>query len=379
MKILSLLRFSAALAIAFAVAAVALAPAAAVGERRPTPSLEFLGEAIFPTGTVFDGTVVGGLSGITYDAERGVFYSLSDDRSEFGPARFYTLRVDLADGRLNPGDVTFTGVTTLLDAGGNPFPPFSLDPEGIALTEDDTLAVTSEGDAVRLIAPFVRLFDLAGRTVDSLPVPSYFLPTADGSSGIRNNLALESAGVTPNGNFLYAGMEGALVQDGPAASLTAGSPARLLRYNLRSGKSDKQFLYAVEPVAEPPVPAGAFTVSGLVELLPLTNRSLLALERSFSVGAGNTIRLYRVELGRAQDIDRFSSLAGLLGDIRPVEKTLLLDLDSLGITLDNVEGMAFGPELPDGRRSLVLVSDNNFSPAAFTQFLAFAYVEARPG
>jgi len=44
----------------------------------------------------------------------------------------------------------------------------------------------------------------------------------------------------------------------------------------------------------------------------------------------------------------------------------------LGIPLDNIEGMTFGPDLPDGRRSLVLVSDNNFSAAGFTQFLVFA-------
>jgi len=64
-----------------------------------------------------------------------------------------------------------------------------------------------------------------------------------------------------------------------------------------------------------------------------------------------------------------------LGSIKPVEKTLLLNLDSLGIPLDNVEGMTFGPDLADGRRSLVLVSDNNFAPAQFTQFLLFAYSE----
>jgi hypothetical protein len=58
--------------------------------------------------------------------------------------------------------------------------------------------------------------------------------------------------------------------------------------------------------------------------------------------------------------------------VRPAEKTLLIDLDTLGIPLDNVEGMAFGPDLPDGRRSLILVSDNNFAPAQFTQFLLFA-------
>jgi 3-phytase/alkaline phosphatase D len=35
--------------------------------------------------------------------------------------------------------------------------------------------------------------------------------------------------------------------------------------------------------------------------------------------------------------------------------------------------MAFGPLLPDGRQSLILVSDNNFNAAnQKTQFLAFA-------
>jgi hypothetical protein len=51
---------------------------------------------------------------------------------------------------------------------------------------------------------------------------------------------------------------------------------------------------------------------------------------------------------------------------------LLLDLSTLGIPLDNVEGMTLGPRLPDGRRSLVLVSDNNFAASQFTQFLLFA-------
>ena len=34
--------------------------------------------------------------------------------------------------------------------------------------------------------------------------------------------------------------------------------------------------------------------------------------------------------------------------------------------------MTLGPKLPDGRQSLVLVSDNNFAAAQFTQFLLFA-------
>jgi hypothetical protein len=45
---------------------------------------------------------------------------------------------------------------------------------------------------------------------------------------------------------------------------------------------------------------------------------------------------------------------------------------STGVSrVDNLEGMTFGPALPNGKRSLVLVSDNNFNPLQLTQFLAF--------
>jgi hypothetical protein len=192
---------------------------------------------------------------------------------------------------------------------------------------------------------------------------------------VRQNLAFEAAAVAPDGRHLFVGMENALVQDGPAATLAGGSPSRILRYNLATGRLDRQFVYVTDPVAEPPVPATNFSVNGLVELLPFNDEFMLSMERSFSVGApgtGNKIRLYDVSLRHADNVNGFDSLATLLAGIRPVQKTLLLDLDELGIPLDNVEGMTFGPDLPDGRRSLILVSDNNFSPAAFTQFLLFA-------
>jgi hypothetical protein len=49
----------------------------------------------------------------------------------------------------------------------------------------------------------------------------------------------------------------------------------------------------------------------------------------------------------------------------------VLDLSTLGIYLDNLEGMALGPRLPDGTQSLLLVSDDNFSNSQLTQFLLF--------
>jgi len=347
-------------AAAVALFAVALIPSPALA-KGPRVDLEFLGQAIVPTATTFQGTTVGGLSSITFDAQRDVFYAVSDDPSQFQPARFYTVALDLSDGHLSNGDVAFTDVTTLLAPGGQPYAPFSLDPEGLALTKDRELILTSEGFANSLVDPFVRRYALDGSFLGSLPVPQPFLPTADHSSGVRQNLAFESAGVPNNGRFLFTGTENALFQDGPAATVAGGSPARILRYNLQTGRLDRQWIYESDPVAQLPVPATQFSVNGLVELLPLNNQFLIAMERSFSVGVpgtGNTIKLYEVALPGASD--------------GTAQKTLLLDLDELGIPLDNVEGLTFGPRLPDGRRSVVLVSDNNFAASQFTQFLLFA-------
>jgi 3-phytase len=349
------------------------ATAAASGKQRG-PTLEFLGEEILPTGLQFEGTEVGGLSSIAYDAERDLYYVISDDQSVIDPARYYTFELDVADGNLDPGDVVVGDVTTLLDAAGLPFAAASFDPEGLALTKDDELVITSEGIATRLIPPWVRLFGLDGRQLEDLPVPLAFIPDAiPQTRGVRQNLGFESAATV--GPYFYTGSEGALVQDGPAAGIGVPSPARLLRYNLKTGRPDRQYVYVTDPIAEPPVPPTNFAVNGLVELLPLDKHSFLSMERSFSVGApdtGNTITLYTVEISGAQNVNGREKLTGTE---EPVTKELLLDLDALGIPLDNVEGMAFGPDLTDGRRTLVLVSDNNFAPAQFTQFLLFAFSE----
>lgn len=343
----------------------------------PGPTLQFLGEEILPTGLPFMGTEVGGLSSITYDAGSDRYYTISDDQSVINPARFYTLDIDVADGNLEPGDVVITGVTTLLNEAGMPFPAASFDPEGLALTKNGKLVVTSEGIAAALIPPWVRLFGLDGHQLADLPVPDQFIPAGSPQTkGVRQNLGFESG--TTVGPYFYTGSEGALVQDGPAAGVGVPSPARLLRYNLKTGRPDRQYLYWTDPIAEPPVPPTAFAVNGLVELLALDKHSFLSMERSFSVGApgtGNTIKLYTVEVSGARNVGGRPSLAGQLGHTRPVTKTLLLDLDDLGIPLDNVEGLTFGPDLADGRHSLVLVSDNNFAPSQFTQFLLFAYSE----
>jgi hypothetical protein len=344
-------------------------------------SYELLGTVNIPTGTQFASTEIGGLSSLTYDAKREVFYTISDDQGTIDPVRYYTLAIDVADGQLDPADINFLDVTFILDQNGAPYAPGSLDPEGLALAHEGQLYYTSEGFAGRTspVDPFVKRMNLNGRQTRSVVIPGKFLPDAGGTQGVRNNLAFESLNTTPNQRYLWTGVEGALFQDGPAADVGQESFARLLKYRLSSGRPGAEYVYVVNPVAEIPNPPDAFRVNGLVELLPLDNAgTMLAMERSFSVGAGNTVWLYEIETQGATDISGLFSLfpngiAAPPAPFTPVAKRLILDVEAdLGIEPDNLEGMAFGPPLADGRLPLVLVSDNNFSPGQATQFIVLA-------
>ena len=342
---------------------------------------ELIGTANIPTGTLFENTVIGGLSSITYDAARNVYYAISDDQGTLGPVRYYTLSIDVSGGQFDLDDIEFRDVTVILDPSGAPYPAGSLDPEGLVLAHNSQLYFSSEGFAARTppVNPFINRMNLNGKHNKSLVIPDEFIPT--GTQGVRNNLGFESLNVTPDQKTLVTASEGALVQDGPAADIGQSSLARILEYRLSSGKPGNQYVYVVNPVAEVPVPSTQFRVNGLVELLPLDNAgSMLALERSFSVGAegaGNTIWLYEIRTQEATDVSkRFS----LLNEVfTPVTKRLILNVEEdLGIEPDNIEGMAFGPALPDGRVPLILVSDNNFATTQTTQFIVLALELAEP-
>ncbi|MCT7985989.1 esterase-like activity of phytase family protein [Laspinema sp. A4] len=331
-----------------------------------TSPIEYLGEFKIPTGFIFQDTPLGGFSGITYDSQRNLYYALSDDRAIQGPARFYNVEI-----QLNPLVVTPIGVTPLVDQSSRPFPTYTVDPEGIALTRRDTLFISSEGDVVQDIQPFIKEFSREGKELLSLPIPDKFLP--QNGQGIRDNQAFESLTLSPSEQFLYTAIETALVQDGEPANLETGTPVRILQYDLTTGQPVQEFYYLTEPVqTEPKYPDG-LAIHSLVELLAWDETKLLSLERGFTEDVGNTVLLYEVSLEGATDIQSIDSLKEVnIQTIQPAQKRLLLDLQTLGIPVDNLEGMTFGPKLADGRQSLILVSDNNFNPLQVTQFLVFA-------
>lgn len=261
-----------------------------------------------------------------------------------------------------------------------------VDPEGLVVTRDGHLIVSCEGlgQPEPRIPPSIVEFGIRGDYVQRFVVPDRFVPNPTGpqTKGVRSNLGFEALTLTPDESRLFTASENALVQDGDVTSLEHRAMTRLIEYRRHNDTyvPHKEFMYPMEPVFKPSFEVG-LAVHGLTELIALGGNRLLALERTYVEEAGNSgrgenrIRLFRIDLAGATDISTVESLKDATGLV-PVTKTPFVDLSNLaGLSpdlapaLDNFEGMAFGPPLPDGRASLVLVSDDNFNPKQRTWFL----------
>lgn len=336
-------------------------------------SVEFLDEYHI-LDEAYGETKIGGLSALNYDPFSGNYYALSDDRAEFSPARFYTLKIELNENGVIPqiSQIQFTGVTTLKDATAEPFARGTVDLEGLGRSPRNSLFIASEGVTNRQIEPFIKEFDFDGNAMSSLRIPERFLPLSR-QQGIRDNLGFESLAIAApsiaaDDPFrIFVAPESSLIQD-TAADPDLPTPIRLLHYVVNPIGDPvliAEHLYPLEP--DPP---GAIA-NGLVELIALPQEGyLLSLERTFGVG-GAGAKLFQISLGNATDTYRIESLAGDPETVSPVRKTLLLDLRTLGIGLDNLEAMTLGPKFADGSQSLILMSDNNFSEDQVNQVLLF--------
>jgi hypothetical protein len=334
------------------------------------------GPLIVPYGARVDGFRVGGLSGISRAAD-GSYLAVVDNEGDT-PARVFRLAftVDARGVSPLPGKTLLqvpVAAVRLTGAGlsGNDFDGKNFDGEGIAVTAQSTLLIASE------IEPSVREFSPAGRLLGELPVPPLF--RAGKQHGTRSNLGFESVALSAAGGAgetVWTANERPLRQDVPEDDETRPSPVRLLRFDRRSGggagdgfTAGPQYVYEVERIRGKL--GHGFAVRGLSDLLALPDGDLLALEREYVFGRGFRIQLYRVSLAGATDVSGFESLQGK--SWKGVRKTLLFDFARAGFVADNLEGMTFGPDLPDGSRTLVLVSDNNFEPLQKTQIVALRW------
>jgi len=296
---------------------------------------------------------LGGLSGLSFDAACGIFYAVADDRGDLAPPRVYVFALEGDEGR--PRSVE---VVALRDRSGQLFDRGVLDAEGVALAPDGRLWISTEGINHLKVPPRILGFRLDGTLIDELEAPAHYLQ-GDGT-GVRSNHGFEGLTIAPGGSTVIAAVEAPLIQDGPIADLERGATTRLVMFDVATRRAVAERAYRVEPVPDVPVPETAYRSTGVSEILALDEHRVLVMERSFSAGVGNRVRLYLADLETGDDVTGSEALPA---DVEPVEKLLVADLADLGIDPDNLEGMTFGPPTADGRSTLVLVADNNFQPS----------------
>jgi hypothetical protein len=273
------------------------------------------------------------LSGIAWDGATRTLYAITDDAPRIIPIR------PSADYRTwTFGDPIAVTVAAEWDG------------EGIVLTDGGFIISNEFGPAI---------FELnrAGQSTGQIPVPAHF-------TRILRNRGFEALALSPDGRYLFAANESPLEGDGPQPSAAAGGLVRILRYD-RVARTTTEVAYRTDPI--PRAAEGADR--GVVEMVALSPTDLLVMERSFIPDFGNNVRIYRASVAGAMNV---LTVENLTDAARPVAKTLLVDLAELpdaefpeprqpqpNRILDNFEGMALGPALPDGRRILFVVSDDN--------------------
>ncbi|MFI1353190.1 esterase-like activity of phytase family protein [Streptomyces sp. NPDC020898] len=297
----------------------------------PAVSIDRFSDALDKT--TYDGTFVGNLSALAVD-RNGDLAALSDRSSLF---------------TLDRRTLSPTSVVPLADETGA-----ALDSEGLVVDRDGTRLVSSETE------PSVRRYSRDGRILDRLPVPDALKVTPAGRA--TANQTFEGLTLLPGGRTLLAAMEYAI----------AGDSTGTVRFQTweRHGKRfalGAQYAYRTD------------TGLGVPEVAATPDGRLLVLERGFTAGVGNTVRLYLADPRHATDTSGVENLTGQGDGVRLVRKTLLADIaacPTLGATakqpqpnplLDNIEGMVITGHA-HGALRVLLVSDDNQNAVQTTRF-----------
>ena len=73
--------------------------------------------------------------------------------------------------------------------------------------------------------------------------------------------------------------------------------------------------------------------------------------------------------------DKAANIAGYILHNDKLTEIVIINMDDLGFYTDNIEGMTFGPVLPNGHKTLIFIADNNFDIIQKAQLLLFEVIE----
>ena len=282
------------------------------------------------------------LSGIAWAGGTN-YYAVSDDAftDEVG---LYPLTVALASNGLAIASCTIPPPTNRVPLAG------AYDLEAVVF--DAANGTVWAADETRRTVKEYRIAD--GSVVRTLVLPDALRQT-------RSNLGIEALTLSEDGKTLWTCTEEALACDGPRSSPTNGTTVRLLKYVRPTVKApfmlEGTYPYTTDAWSQAYDYQGKGR-RGVSGLCALPDGSLLVLERELSFGgtkawqAMSTARLsfavYHVDPARG----------GTRACASAAKKRPLASGGGPVFTSGNYEGICLGPRLPDGARSVLLVSDS---------------------
>ncbi|NQV24996.1 MAG: esterase-like activity of phytase family protein [Rhodopirellula sp.] len=334
---------------------------------------------------------LGGFSALEYTGKGNRYAALSDRGPDDG-ATGYQCRYHFIDIKIEPKSspaVTTQLISTeqLFDQRGRAYPGLSsqiepsvtsaarFDPEGFRFGQDGRFWIAEE------YGPQIIEFGSDNQAIRSLKLPELLrVQFPAGIKQIENNLneigrasnkGIEGLAFSPDGEILFAIMQHVLLQDceRDEAGKPRGLHCRLLRFDTRSGEV-QEFVYRLNS-----------TNHVLSEILAVSNYEFLVIERDTRSGADARFKkVVRIDIRAATEIGSVRQLSpwSLPDSIKPVKKTAHLDLLDPTYHLsgeampEKLEGLTFGPALKDGRRTLVIASDNDFNADSPSSLFVFA-------
>ena len=335
--------------------------------------------------------MLGGFSAAEYSGAGNTFYFLSD-RGPFDGAvdwqcRIQTFKIGMETSAGDPQlKIDHVATTCLIDDLGKPFTglasafqgnsahPARLDPEGLRIDESGNFFVSDE------YGPRLIKFSPTGEMVGEFKMPQHLLIDTPGltkadenpqnQSGRQTNRGMEGLAIA--GNQWFGLMQSPLLQDSHRALITdkpAGMNCRLQQFS-KQGVFQKEYLYRLE---EPS--------NKLNEILATGPSQFLVIERDGELGElAKFKKLMLISTRAATDIAGIESLPAFeeAPGVQPIQKTVLIDLldpkwNLAGAKMpEKIESLTFGPDLADGRRMLVVTSDNDFEADTPTYVYVFA-------
>lgn len=341
--------------------------------------LELYAQTTLPASAESSSEQVGGLSALFWDGS--YLRAVCDDRGKWGPGRFYEL-----DFKLTPAKGPKEAAAKVEWAVRKPqhfknIPAgWILDLEGLAPLPNGDLLVSTEGDHNKKPRALPQIFMTSKEGVfkSAISLPDKFLPEPTGlqKKGLENNRGFEGLTVEPNGQSFYVLNEYPIISD--QGTKDSELWLRLMEFakSKETFQAKAEYAYKVSKVESHD--KGPELFRGVSELLYHSENKFLVLERGARLskkGFSYTGALYLVDISGAQDVSNVTKLAE--GSTPALKKELLLDFEDVlkNQDVENFEGLAWGPSLPDGRKSLLVLSDNNFSKKEKTMLLVFAVNE----